>query len=326
MDSCLVSIAVLSYNSEKTIIQTLDSIKNQSYKNIDLLINDDASKDNSVEVIRTWLEENEKSFHAVKLFTHQENQGINKSFDYIVKKCTTKWVKPIAGDDILFENCIELNMQYVCDNSVETIVYSSLIPFSYNDGEMKLLKKDYYENWYSRKLDKMTAKKQYKKLLKRDINFSPTVFLNVESYCKKGGIDLEIKNIEDWPLRLMYVSSGDKIHYYDVDTVYYRIGSSISRTSKKLYNERHLQQTIFAKKRIIYPNISKIHIVYYMTEYLERFRYFVIIKVFKNKDNLFVKMVNLIMKLFELGKWPERIHKFIMKVFKVGKKYEIQNN
>ena len=48
----LVSVVIITYNSEKTIIETLESIKNQTYKNIELIISDDFSKDNTVEICK----------------------------------------------------------------------------------------------------------------------------------------------------------------------------------------------------------------------------------------------------------------------------------
>lgn len=48
----LVSVIVLSYRSAETIVETLDSIKNQTYPNIELIVTDDASPDNTVQVVR----------------------------------------------------------------------------------------------------------------------------------------------------------------------------------------------------------------------------------------------------------------------------------
>ena len=47
----LVSVVVLSYCSAETIVETLESIKNQTYPNIELIITDDASPDNTVQVV-----------------------------------------------------------------------------------------------------------------------------------------------------------------------------------------------------------------------------------------------------------------------------------
>lgn len=48
----LVSVIVLAYRSAETIIETLDSIKNQTYPNIELIVTDDCSPDNTVQVVQ----------------------------------------------------------------------------------------------------------------------------------------------------------------------------------------------------------------------------------------------------------------------------------
>ena len=58
MTEPLVSICVITYNSSKTVVETLESIKNQSYSNIELVVSDDCSPDNTVELVQQWLEKN----------------------------------------------------------------------------------------------------------------------------------------------------------------------------------------------------------------------------------------------------------------------------
>ena len=58
----LVSIIVLTYNSSLTILETLESLKKQSYPNIELIISDDASKDETVKICQTWVQANSYKF------------------------------------------------------------------------------------------------------------------------------------------------------------------------------------------------------------------------------------------------------------------------
>ena len=60
MTSPLISILVISYNSSKFIIDTLESIKKQSYNNIELIVSDDYSTDNTIELVTNWLKLNKK--------------------------------------------------------------------------------------------------------------------------------------------------------------------------------------------------------------------------------------------------------------------------
>ena len=58
----LVSIIVMTYNSEKYILETLESVRAQTYKNIELLVTDDCSIDNTVELVNVWIQENKFRF------------------------------------------------------------------------------------------------------------------------------------------------------------------------------------------------------------------------------------------------------------------------
>ena len=56
----LVSIIVITYNSAKFVLETLESAKAQTYQNIELIISDDGSTDNTVQICREWLKNNEE--------------------------------------------------------------------------------------------------------------------------------------------------------------------------------------------------------------------------------------------------------------------------
>jgi alpha-1,3-rhamnosyltransferase len=65
----LVSIVVITYNSSDYVLETLESAKDQTYKNIELIISDDCSTDNTVEICKNWLEENKERFKHTELIT-----------------------------------------------------------------------------------------------------------------------------------------------------------------------------------------------------------------------------------------------------------------
>lgn len=69
----LISVVVITYNSSNTIIETLESISRQSYPNIELIISDDCSKDDTVNKAQNWINSN-----GVKglVITAVKNEGI----------------------------------------------------------------------------------------------------------------------------------------------------------------------------------------------------------------------------------------------------------
>ncbi len=101
----LVSIIVISYNHSRFIKENLDSIKAQTYSNIELIVGDDASQDNSVEVFEEWLKDN----HYTAAFKnyHQVNTGLATMLNECIEKANGKYLKLIAADDFLHPESIE---------------------------------------------------------------------------------------------------------------------------------------------------------------------------------------------------------------------------
>lgn len=310
MKEVYVTAAVLCYNSSGTVLETLDSIRDQTFRNLDLVINDDGSTDDSVTLIQEWLNANRNRFRNVLFNKNKINLGINKSFDYAMKNSGNEWCKVIAADDILTPNCIKDNMEFIRQNLVNTIVYSYSIPFSITDSKVVYKKIDYSERKYLRDIGRLSAIKQFAKLLRRDIMFSPTGFINTYKYLELGGLNTDIRNIEDWPLRLMFTKNDSKIYVLEKETVLYRIGDSVSNTSKYFYNINHLEQRNYVKRLLVYPNISKWHVLYYANEYLTRIKELIIIKILHNKKNLASKIVNLFFGVLDTKRWKRLIYIF----------------
>ena len=99
----LVSVICISYNHAPYIIEALNSVLQQSYPNIELLIADDCSTDNSKEVIENWIKENS----TIPFFPNATNLGNTKTFNNVLKKANGEYIIDLAADDVLLPNCIE---------------------------------------------------------------------------------------------------------------------------------------------------------------------------------------------------------------------------
>ena len=100
----LTTMIVLSYNYSRFILETLESVKAQTYKNTQLVIIDDCSTDDSVAVIDRWLQENRIECTFI---CHQKNQGICKSLNDALAAATGKYISMIASDDVWLPDKIE---------------------------------------------------------------------------------------------------------------------------------------------------------------------------------------------------------------------------
>lgn len=98
----LVSIIVITYNSSKYVLETLESARAQTYQNLELIVSDDASQYDTVEICQAWLEENGDRFVRAELVTVEENTGIPANCNRGVRKAKGEWVKLIAGNVISY--------------------------------------------------------------------------------------------------------------------------------------------------------------------------------------------------------------------------------
>lgn len=114
----LVSVIIPSYNHESYIKHTIDSILNQDYPNIELLILDDGSQDNSYKIL-TELKPNCEKHCKRFVLEKQNNQGPACTLSNLVDQCRGKYILACASDDMLCSTCISEQVHIMeQDNSI----------------------------------------------------------------------------------------------------------------------------------------------------------------------------------------------------------------
>ncbi|AIU87872.1 glycosyltransferase family 2 protein [Pectobacterium versatile] len=258
MNKELVSVAVISFNSSSTILETLDSILAQSYgsENIELIISDDGSKDNTIDVINLWLKNNEFFFKRVKLIANSINSGVPKNCNLAWKAASCDWIKTIAGDDILLSNCLELNMNEVNKKPDVAVIFSLMDGFSVNNLNDKILKISYPPK-YQQKILLSSANEQLKYLRYGDISGAPTAFINNKKLVEINYADERMQLIEDLPMWYNFVRSGHKLHFFPEKTVLYRMdGDSITNSKSRLINVNFINDLMKVDTYIINHDLS----------------------------------------------------------------------
>ncbi len=116
MKENLVSVIIPAYNHENYVLETINSIICQTYKNIELIIVDDGSRDNTWELICSQEEKCRESFCNVS-FETQENQGTCATLNKLISKAQGEFIYLIASDDLAKPEAIEIGVNFLKNNS-----------------------------------------------------------------------------------------------------------------------------------------------------------------------------------------------------------------
>lgn len=113
----LVSVALSTYNGSRYLSEQLDSVLSQSYINIELVILDDNSIDETSELLKSY----ESRYPNVRLFFSDINNGVLRSFEKVISYCKGHYILLCDQDDIWAHNKIEILLQNIGDFS---LIYS----------------------------------------------------------------------------------------------------------------------------------------------------------------------------------------------------------
>ena len=114
--SDLVSVVIPVYNSEQFLKESIESIINQKYSNIEIICIDDGSTDNSLEILKSYSDQ-------ISIIS-QKNHGLASALNAGIKQMQGKWFKWFSPDDVMYSHAIETLVD-TAKKYPNTIVYSN---------------------------------------------------------------------------------------------------------------------------------------------------------------------------------------------------------
>lgn len=127
-DTPLVSVIMSVYNGEKYLLESIDSILNQTYKNFEFLITDDGSKDNSLKILKEY----EKKDSRVRIIINDGNKGLIYSLNNMLNLSNGKYIARMDADDIALKNRLEEQVKFLEKNEDISIIGSFYQAFKDN--------------------------------------------------------------------------------------------------------------------------------------------------------------------------------------------------
>lgn len=228
----LVSVCVACYNHQNYVADFLESLLDQTYSNIEVIIADDCSSDNSVNIIKSYLPKLEKKFTNVILKVNKKNLGITHNSNNLMKEATGKYYKSMASDDVFYPEAIAKMVEFMEEHEEYGLLVTNVLfvgdSYKYKAGG-GVIGKGYKKSIK----DKLSSDKFFYNLLDKIFIYAPGVIIRKNVIEKYGYYD-ENMLAEDYEYWLRLSSRGVKFGYIDEPLIYYRRGeSSISYVSTK---------------------------------------------------------------------------------------------
>lgn len=198
--SDLVSIIIPCYNQGEYIKETLQSVFSQTYENIEVIIINDGSTDNSDEIIGALIKE-----HPSIQYISVPNSGVSKARNIGIAKASGKFVLPLDADDIILPEYTKMAIEAFKEDSALIVVTASGEFFGEENGPMNL------------------PEFTMKKMLHGNIIYCPS-FFKKEDWKKIGGFDEKMTHLEDWDFYIRLTTlNPEKIKRLNYTALRYRI-------------------------------------------------------------------------------------------------------
>ncbi len=133
-----ITVIVPIYNADKYLIKCIDSIVNQEYTNLEILLIDDGSKDDSFKICKEY-EKKDKRIVVI----HKENSGVSDTRNLGVEKATGQYIMFVDSDDIVTKDCCSYLLQMTKKYSSE-ITIGNVYKTSNKNYELPILEKEEY--------------------------------------------------------------------------------------------------------------------------------------------------------------------------------------
>lgn len=247
-DQTLFSIVVVSYNSEDTIIETLNSAKSQSYSPLELIIADDGSSDNTVEKCKEWLKINGDRFESSQIITSEINKGTSANCNRALYAANGKWIKYLGADDTLMPNCIKDFSFYILQNPSCKWIASVAEEYWDTFDEYNKINTDSFYN-RTKPLFDLSFTEQLHKMVREVFIIAPSQIYEKDLLLSVGGFDEKYRLLEDAPMHIKLLEKGVRCFFLDKSTIRYR---RKKKSSNSLFN-----QTLIEDQKKVFDDLRQ---------------------------------------------------------------------
>lgn len=214
-NKALLSVIIPNFNNEEYIGECLDSVLSQTYKNIEIVVVDDCSTDNSTNIIMDY----EKKCSNITVLWNESNKGVSFSRDFAIKYSKGDFITTLDSDDFFYDKeKLEKEMDIINSHKQNVIAFSDIL-LTDEFGKKKVL---------SSEVKPIKEGNILSDILSRECMIPRDFLMKRECYFEVGGYNTSINLYEDWDLKIRLAA---KFEYYFSNTIgvgYRRHGKGLS--------------------------------------------------------------------------------------------------
>jgi len=235
------SLITVSYNSSQTIADTIQSVLNQNYSNIEYIIVDGNSKDTTIDIVRSF----EPQFNGRLRWISEPDKGLYDAMNKGVKMATGDIVGIINSDDLFCDSeAISKVVDIFESNNALEGVYADLYYVAQDDTNKVIRKwvtgtqKPFSSGWHPA---------------------HPTLYLKRDVYNKYGFFDLNFRLASDFEIMLRFLDNYKiKIAYLPESFVKMRLGGETNKSIHNIYNQnieciKSFEKNKIKVNKLLYP-------------------------------------------------------------------------
>lgn len=251
----LFSIIVPVYNVEKYLTDTINSVLKQDFKDFELILINDGSKDHSKEICLTYAKQDTR----IKLID-KENEGVSIARNTGLKEARGEYILFLDSDDFLTDGLLAKLKTYIDNNphfdllignynillNEQVLSYENIKNFNLDDNQPAII---FMENIIKSKND--LPRSIWRCLYKREVIEKNEIIFNAK-----------LSSAEDTDLLMHYFLASKRVSYVDIPFINYRIFREGSITSKVTFKNIYDQLVVYSKYYYIFRNEINNKIIY----------------------------------------------------------------
>lgn len=277
----LVSIVIPCYNHGNFVQDSIQSVIDQTYQNIELIIIDDGSKDDSIAKIQELVSKCEERFTRFE-FRYRPNKGLCATLNESLGFCRGDFFSVLASDDLIVKEKIEIQVAYLQKNPKSGGVF----------GNVQLINNDKYIPIENKKTSQV-KKHNFEDVINHNFNlWAPTQLVRLGLVTQVNGFN-ESVILEDWYMWLKITELGYSLDSMEEAFAFYRRhDSNMSGQIDRMHKGRLDIIDLFKPDYDVTESLANVYLVtandYLVYDKSKSFRYFIL--AIKSHYKLFYKM------------------------------------